>query len=55
MILIVVMNWLNAMAITDVGEIVKKKEVLQEAKLVIDKNFSKTNMLNKYLKLYESV
>ena len=32
-----------------------KKEVLQEAKLVIDKNFSKTNMLNKYLKLYESV
>ncbi len=32
-----------------------QKEVLQEAKLVIDKNFSKTNMLNKYLKLYESV
>ena len=32
-----------------------KKEVLKEAKLVIDKNFSKANMLNKYLKLYESV
>ena len=32
-----------------------QKEVLQEAKSVIDKNFSKTNMLNKYLKLYESV
>jgi len=32
-----------------------KKKVIQEAKLVIDKNFSKINMLNKYMKLYESV
>ncbi len=32
-----------------------QKEVLQEAKSVIDKNFSKINMLNKYMKLYESV
>ena len=32
-----------------------QKKFLQEAKLLIDKNFSKTNMLNKYLKLYESV
>ena len=31
-----------------------QKEVLQEAKSVIDKNFSKINMLNKYMKLYES-
>ena len=32
-----------------------QKEVLQEAKLVIDKNFSKINMVNQYMKLYESV
>ena len=31
-----------------------QKEVLQEAKSVIDKNFSKINMLNQYMKLYES-
>ena len=31
-----------------------QKEVLKEAKSVIDKNFSKINMLNQYMKLYES-
>ena len=33
----------------------RKKEALQEAKSVIYKNFSKINMVNQYMKLYESV
>jgi len=33
----------------------QKKAVLQDAKLVIKKNFSKINMVNQYMKLYESV
>ena len=33
----------------------QKKEALQEAKSVIYKNFSKINMVNQYMKLYESV
>ena len=33
----------------------QKKEVLQDAQSVIEKNFSKINMVNQYMKLYESV
>ena len=33
----------------------QQKEALQDAKLVIEKNFSKINMVNQYMKLYESV
>ena len=33
----------------------QQKDALQEAKSEIDKNFSKINMVNQYLKLYESV
>jgi glycosyltransferase involved in cell wall biosynthesis len=34
---------------------VEKKEALEGVKLVIESNFSKTNMVNKYLKLYDSI
>jgi glycosyltransferase involved in cell wall biosynthesis len=33
----------------------QKKEALQDVQLVIEKNFSKINMVNQYLELYESV
>ena len=33
----------------------QKKEALQDAQSVIEKNFSKINMVNQYMKLYESV
>ncbi|MBT6197931.1 MAG: glycosyltransferase family 4 protein, partial [Pelagibacteraceae bacterium] len=33
----------------------QKKDALQDAQLVIEKNFSKTNMVNQYMKLYESI
>jgi len=33
----------------------QKKEALQDAQLVIEKNFSKKNMVNQYLELYESL
>ena len=33
----------------------QKKEIFQEAQLEIEKNFSKINMVNQYLKLYESI
>ena len=33
----------------------QKKELLQDVKSVIEKNFSKINMVNEYIKLYESV
>ena len=32
----------------------KKKEVLEDVQSVIESNFSKKNMVNQYLKLYES-
>ena len=31
------------------------KEALQDVKVVIEKNFSKINMVNQYMKLYESL
>jgi glycosyltransferase involved in cell wall biosynthesis len=34
---------------------VEKKEALEGVQLVIESNFSKINMVNKYLKLYESI
>ena len=33
----------------------QKNEALQHAQSVIESNFSKINMINQYLKLYESV
>ena len=33
----------------------QKREMLQDAQSVIKKNFSKINMVNQYMKLYESV
>ena len=33
----------------------QNKEVLEGAQAVIESNFSKINMVNKYLKLYESI
>ena len=33
----------------------KKKEILQRAQLIIERSFSKLNMVNQYLKLYESI
>jgi glycosyltransferase involved in cell wall biosynthesis len=33
----------------------QKKEALQDAQSVIEKKFSKINMVNQYMKLYESV
>ena len=33
----------------------QKKEALQDSKLEIESNFSKINMVNQYMKLYESV
>ena len=33
----------------------QKNKVLQDARLEIERNFSKTNMVMQYLKLYESV
>jgi hypothetical protein len=34
---------------------VEKKEALEGVQLVIESNFSKINMVNKYLKLYDSI
>ena len=33
----------------------QKKDALQDSKLEIESNFSKINMVNQYLKLYESL
>ena len=34
---------------------VQKKEALEDVQSVIESNFSKINMVNQYLKLYESL
>ena len=33
----------------------QKNEIFKKAQLEIEKNFSKKNMVNEYLKLYESI